>query len=715
MSINQELLSELKMKMIYSDDEVVEEYYGIQINVYKNIDVYLEKLSNIYDKIALSQWANNYEKANELISTVCLPEEQQNKYNKLLLNNSDLNETIDLRVLFPKYDFLNDILDMVVTNRDVQEQILSLSDEKLEVFKTLINRLCELEEYKIPQITAILNRMGTITPFTSWQNGFYRYSDLEESICESIRKGEKLTTEEIDNLLYLYTTNIVWNIKTRVELKKFLDSNGLFFRAIDSIIKKQESDETPNIEIIKNALLLKTFGIDLISAKSICGRYDLNSIEINKDNIDLFEMYKAMFSIIDEKDSELLLSAYYQFSQEMNPNPNFLRTIVFENSLRKEFALKLNLEVYKCNDNYEMVENVPIYNAGTNFKMIVTAIGAYQGDFSSKDNYSDYWNSPSIRSHCNCCSLIANNNLSMANPRNVIFGFSTMDENMLLLSSTKDINSTPKSREFNIAEEEYNGNNRTIDGEKINSIGKMGVGIEYTSPDILIDNTRGDYNELVYERRDLSSNPSFYKKNPDYIVFIEEYENIDEYFEQYKNDENMLAYLREQKRMQDFQFNESLKAAQNFGIPIVKINREKCAKNSICYIINLVEEFEITKNPTLISHIICEFENNRVGNHDKHAIIREQYFSKDKMNEILNRIETCIFAISDQNEKNILLNHYYNCLKKEEVKVNKCKNYRKNGQTSSIEFKTIIDKVEAMLDGDMKIAEQSSINLPIRR
>ena len=53
MDIDQELLNKLKKEAIYSDEYVVEEYYGIQIRVYKNIDKYLERIPNIFDKIIL--------------------------------------------------------------------------------------------------------------------------------------------------------------------------------------------------------------------------------------------------------------------------------------------------------------------------------------------------------------------------------------------------------------------------------------------------------------------------------------------------------------------------------------------------------------------------------------------------------------------------------------------------------------------------------------
>ena len=696
--MNQNLLNDIKREIIYKEEESLEEYYGVQINVYKDIDKYLSKIPDVYDKIHIAQYANNYKKANELISSLQLDDETKAKYSSLLQNNADLNETIDIRVLLPKYSFLNDMIDMIVTDKDVQEQLLSLSDEKLELFKLMYQRISENVDYRVPYVTALLNRMGTITPYTSWKNRYYKYEQLEGSIIESIKDGRELSVEEIDNLLYLYTTNVIWNVRSIEELRNFTKENGIFQISIDNIIQDEQKQEKKDINRIKNALLLKTYGIDLISAEALCKRYNIKGIKINQDNIDLFEMYKAMLEIIGENDANVLIDVYNQFSNQTEVSPNFMRVITFENAMRKTFAQNLNMSVFKCGDNYTLEGDVKIFDAGTDFKMIVTAIGAYQSNFEDKDNYKEYWNSPTIRSHGNCCSLIGNNNLSMANPKNVIFGFSTMDDNMLLLSSSRDINSTPSSRQFNIATEQGLGRNYTIDEKKYSSIGRMGLGIEFSNPDNLLDNTRGDYNELVYERRDLSSNPTFYKKNPDYIVYIEEYENIDEYFEQYKDNNEMLIYLNKQKEQQKYQLEQSLKAAKDFDIPIVKINRERCAKQAITEIEQSISDFENSLNPDLIKKIICQFENNRVGNHDKHAIIRDKYFSVAQMNSYLSKIEQVISNIEDRNLRNMLLNEYNRAIVGEQKKVENCKRFRKNGQTSGFDFETTLNRIKAIAD-----------------
>lgn len=680
--MNQDLINQIKHEMYTSDEDVNREYYGSMQSYYENIDKYLDRIPDVYDKIYIAQYANNFEKANELISSLDLSDEIRRKYERLLQDNADLNETIDIRILSSKYNFLDDILDMIVTDKRVQEQLLSLSDEKLELFKMLYQRLEENVDYNIPYITTILNKMGRTTPYTAWRNTpYYRYEELENSIIEGLENGKELSTEEIDNLLYLYTSNLKWDINNLEELSDF---PNIFQSSVDAFMEKAQSEEPKDLDNIKLALLLKTYGINVKTATNICKKYNIKGIPITQENVDLFEMYKAMLDIIGEDNPDVLIDTYNQFSSQMSPHPNFMRTITFENSMRKVFAQTLNSSVYKCTDSYTINDGVKIFDAGTDFKMIVTAIGAYQGDFPDQENYFDYWNSPTIRSHGNCCSLIGNNNLSMATPKNIILGFSTMDDNMLLLSGCKDLNSTTSSRNFNIASEESFGTNPDDPY------------IEFSNPDILIDNTRGDYNELVYERRDLSSNPLFYKKNPDYIVFIEEYENIDDYFEEYKDNPDALAYLNEQKKSQEHQLEQSLKAAKNFNIPIVRINRETCAKQAIFEIEQLLSEFENTLNPEYLERMICQFENNRVGNHDKHLIIRSKYFSTTQMSTYLNRLEKTISNIEDTNLRNTLLNKYKKAIVREQEKIKKAGITRKSGQTSGIDFESTLARIEEM-------------------
>ena len=112
--MNQDLINQIKHEMYTSGEDINREYYGSMQSYYENIDKYLDRIPDVYDKIYIAQYANNFEKANELIASLDLSDEIRRKYEKLLQNNADLNETIDIRILSSKYNFLDDILDMIV-------------------------------------------------------------------------------------------------------------------------------------------------------------------------------------------------------------------------------------------------------------------------------------------------------------------------------------------------------------------------------------------------------------------------------------------------------------------------------------------------------------------------------------------------------------------------------------------------------------------------
>lgn len=678
MNESQTKMSEILHQIINNEDEDSMNYYGVMINVYQDIDKYLEQLDDINDKIYLAQWCNNFSKIEELIKEITLPEYEKNKYLELKSKNIEIDETINFKILSEKYQFLDNIIDMITADRDVQDQILSLSDSRLKLFKKMYTRLQELTDYFNPYIVLILRRIGYVSLDTHWKNRFHKYDELLKNIDDLISNGYELNDKEIDTLLYLCTSSGHYTVPDINELDLFGDRESL-----DNIYKSEwllYQEDKKDLELIKSTVLSKIYGISLESADDICKRFDISQIDITQENKDVFEMYMAIYQIINEKDFDVLNEVYHEFMKILKPAADFRRMIVFENDLRKAFAHDLNRQVYKTdNQNFTKINGVEVYDAGTEFKMIVTAVGSYDSSFKNQENYSKYWNSPRIRSHGNCCSLIGNVNLSMSRVKNIILGFSTMNDNMLVLSGINDINSTPNSRIFAITEH---------------------IGQKYMSADQMLDNTRADYNELVYERRDLSSNPKFFKKNPDYIVFIEEYENFEEMLHKYKNEPTKLEYLIRQKEILDERWQETVKAAQDFNIPIVKINRERVAKSEFSKIKHMVSEFMVNKDPNLLTPIITKFESNRVGNAGLHAPIREKLFSQEKMSEILNDIKSTINQETDLETRNNLCSSLYKSITEEQKKVKACKHYRHKDQTSGIDFEKELEEIKQIWENN---------------
>lgn len=677
--------SQLKMSKVLSDiiNNVPYELYnyrGVLKTIYKQIDKYIAMFDDVVEKIYVAQWAGNYELVQKLKLFLSLNDYEYNKYLKLKANNDDLDETINFKILDQKYSFLDKMLDMITTDIDIQYQIVSMSDARLKVFRKMYERLLTLTDYYNPYIDAILQRISYVSLDSHWKNGFHWYDDLLKEIDDLVNNSYELSDKEIDTLLYLCTSTVKYTVPNFNLFQHFGEKDTLDSKRFEQELV--DAKENKDINFLKTAILVQAYGMGLFDARSICEKFNIEGIEVTNDNKDTLEMYMAIYKIVNETDFNVLMEVYDEFVSTLKPDKDFRRIIVFENDLRKAFAHDLNRQVFRTDNKvYEEVNGVKVYDAGVDFKMIVTAIGAYQSEYTNQSNYSEYWNKAKIRSHGNCCSLIGNNNLSMATPKNIILGFSSMDDNMLLLSGSSDINSTPDSLKFNMT-------------------GKRDQ--NYMNADAMLNNTRGDYNELVYERRDLSSNPTFYKKNPDYIVFIKEYEDINVLFDKFKEKPTNIDYLNKQKKDQEEKWQESLRAAADFNVPIVVICREKVAKSELAKIDAMVREFERTKNPNLLGEIINQFENNRVGNSGMHAPICEMFFSSSIMSNYLERIKNTINEEIDLKNRNILYFALYKAIIDEQMRVVACEYGKRNkNQTSSINFNKELEELEQILQDEL--------------
>lgn len=143
-----------------SDDGEFINYYG---NYYFKQDVSksIEQLDYDADKITLAQAALDFNLASQLISNSIKDEKQKELYEKLKETNIDLDETINIELLSDKYTFLGGLLESIVTDIAVQQRLISLSDEKLELFRQLFNKIKSEISNPIPIITKTLRCLGT--------------------------------------------------------------------------------------------------------------------------------------------------------------------------------------------------------------------------------------------------------------------------------------------------------------------------------------------------------------------------------------------------------------------------------------------------------------------------------------------------------------------------------------------------------------------------
>ena len=677
MGIDYDLIKKINDEIYDNDDFYNEEYYQVLCKKTKNLQQYISKY-NITDpltKVILGQEWMDYDLVKEELQKISLSESQFKRFEKIKSNNNAWYETMNPLMLDDKYSFLDKYMDFITTDIRTQQLILSLDDNSLNLFSKMYEKIDRETSNAIPYISRILGVIGTsvtasLMTFQNYNGGMFRKKNQSFSNLSLAFQNEQLTEHDLDLLIFIFSNNnFDFNVNSISDLRGFENELLDFVNESMNNFKNQSEYSPDDINNIKSTILMRSFGIQLDYAKSILEKFNLNGIKFDKDN-NYISMYRSIYNVVNETDVNKLFTIYDNISNNCKFSLEYMTISLFENGMRDIFLRHLTSSTFKCDgNNYEIQDGVKIFDAGTDFKVILTSVGAYKPEMETQLNYSQYWNSNSIRSHGNCCSLIANNNLSTATIRNICLGFSNFEDGMLLLSGSNDLNSTPTSRQIN--SQDYFG--------------------KFMSANSLIDNTRSDYNELVFERRDLSSTRGHYKKNPDYVVMFEEL--IDNDVNNQKLDEETKQLLSEQERIKGI----SLKAAQDFDIPIVKINREKCAVSELFKINKMVEEFYQTHNPALLTRIVVDFENNRMGLRYPHNYLREKYFSKAIINKLLAEIINDINAIEDIQLKTMNMETLKNSILNEKHKIKQSENFIKHSQELGIDCDSLTEMIDNSL------------------
>lgn len=677
MRIDYDLINKINDEIYDNDDFYNEEYYQVLCKKTKNLQQYISKY-NITDpltKVILGQEWMDYDLVKEELQKISLSESQFKRFEKIKSNNNAWYETMNPLMLDDKYSFLDKYMDFITTDIRTQQLILSLDDNSLNLFSKMYEKIDRETSNAIPYISRILGVIGTsvtasLMTFQNYNGGMFRKKNQSFSNLSLAFQNEQLTEHDLDLLIFIFSNNnFDFNVNSISDLRGFENELLDFVNESMNNFKNQSEYSPDDINNIKSTILMRSFGIQLDYAKSILEKFNLNGIKFDKDN-NYISMYRSIYNVVNETDVNKLFTIYDNISNNCEFSLDYMTISLFENGMRYIFLRHLTSSTFKCDgNNYEIQDGVKIFDAGTDFKVILTSVGAYKPEMETQLNYSQYWNSNSIRSHGNCCSLIANNNLSTATIRNICLGFSNFEDGMLLLSGPNDLNSTPTSRQIN--SQDYFG--------------------KFMSANSLIDNTRSDYNELVFERRDLSSTRGHYKKNPDYVVMFEEL--IDNDVNNQELDEETKQLLSEQERIKGI----SLKAAQDFDIPIVKINREKCAVSELFKINKMVEEFYQTHNPALLTRIVVDFENNRMGLRYPHNYLREKYFSKAIINKLLAEIINDINAIEDIQLKTMNMETLKNSILNEKHKIKQSENFIKHSQELGIDCDSLTEMIDNSL------------------
>ena len=252
---------------------------------------------------------------------------------------------------------------------------------------------------------------------------------------------------------------------------------------------------------------------------------------------------------------------------------------VLESALNNLYMNSFSKRLMSVTDSKKIIgfhDNVILLDAGVEFDMLVSSIGAVGKVFDSNVNMSVKWNT-ATGSGCQglCTSHISSQNLGVFTIASPILGFQELDGVSLNMMGTSDIYSYTDEATLRSENPATLMKNRT-----------------FVPGNIMADETRYGYNELLIDRF-LNNDDDDNKLQPSYIVY-------------YKFDDNY---------KDDFRFKNSVKMAQDFNIPVMVVDVYKIKDYERQQINQMKEELFSSDrvDKQLMTKIITRYMNNYVG------------------------------------------------------------------------------------------------------
>lgn len=311
---------------------------------------------------------------------------------KMYSTNNEVIEYINFNLLDPKYiDKLGlDKINQISCYPDIQEQVLHLSDSQLQIFSDCI------EHYDSERWTPLAQ---------AFLSNSEQYGDLIENIIHTNEK--KINFEKINTIIQ---DKNIFEIKTLDDVENF------------EKIRKEKCDEWIKSEDItekKIAVLQKIFGQSLEYSETLIRKYgqDIENIQ----DCDYKDYIQSVKKILEIESPSILEQIYEQCQEVQNVDK-----IAIEEGLKGEYFKLYQGDLFSIEQGEKIEEGV--YEAGTDFKMIITVLSACIDSEREIDNYKEDWNRPAIASQHFCASYIRNDMLGTASVHNICYRFFTNDK-----------------------------------------------------------------------------------------------------------------------------------------------------------------------------------------------------------------------------------------------------------------------------------------------
>lgn len=536
-------------------------------------------------------------------------------------------------LLGEKYkDIPNYKMQLIAKNPEFQSKILGLNDYEYSLY----SKMTQL----VSQKTDRWNRFEQ-NIVENLSDG--DYEELITDLYEQAKQGNKITTTDIETLTFLLSrkcspksltlgmdekakkqiddeySNNVFSITNKNELEHFEEIKELVCDTI--LINPSLDDEQLTTQIgkylkkfiqlseldrMKLALLEKYYNMDLTEAASIVNKFsaDIDNIHANDEyQSSIVEQIKAIKNIFESDDINTL-SQVGELDILVETDLSSSTYLIEQTKEMFEQAYKENLYMPKEENKIGTTtfngKNIEVFDANTDFSMIVKTIGINDG------NSQEIWNSltkdgengqKNLR-YYTCCSYMTDENiLNRDNDHDVILGFAQGTRGYSFDAIYPADAQTPFYRRDNIYSDLNNSS--------------------YMLPSTLETNTDNNYNEVVINTLGIDEQGQMTKMQPDYIIYIKGKKDI-------KDLDN------------DPVWKKSQKVASEFGIPIVIVDKEKIKESEKSKIASMSDTLKGKPSSNEVLRFVKKVEHY-ISRYGTEGIL--EYAPKEKMDFLRQYIE----------------------------------------------------------------------------
>ena len=437
-----------------------------------------------------------------------------------------------------------------------KDEIFALGDDFVEYlakFPTLSYQLVFLSEHVPNLIIILLNKVKT------YDNIKENIDEIEILITYATRKAFELENVPINSNDFI---ECAYRNSNDFQLINVLYGENYEERLNEELIRRYKNAKDKDEKL--NVYLNKVYSISLDKANKFLVEYgsDLENLNLSEDVLAFFEELKNAIQLEDE---ELIDHLFKTSTKKYMPSQIVQIKKDIEKECAKDFSKEFDSTGKRLDEQVDDITEI-VFNGKKikqihlhgRFNMLIhSSDSGFIRDGRKIENYKDDWNSNKDKKNHIISTTYVNQDfmgLAPVGKNGVRYGFVHLDQSQIKLMGVTDLNTYSSNFAYDAASKQY------------------------MSSKTLIYNTRRVYSEFGIEREET---------RPDYIIICDD------------DSEEVIQ--------------NSYKAASQFDIPIVYIDKQEIEQSQINNLKSLIEEFKQTQDTSVLKRLINTYETNMSG------------------------------------------------------------------------------------------------------